>query len=100
MQIVISEHRVDGEFMVSPEGGFRVPDLPVFGIFSGIDDVATDGNEGRVFLIDSRNQGLANGRVSGFRVSRVMEARVSKRNEAKRRRHLLIEDDMIHSAGK
>src|SRR5258707_4538700 len=48
MEIVISQRRVNDNFMLLPKGGFRVPNLPVLPIVAGIDNVAADGYEGRL----------------------------------------------------
>ena len=66
MQIVIAENRIEGNVVLAPDSGFRVPDLPVLGIVAVVNDVPADGDESRILLVDGRNQGVSNGGVCRF----------------------------------
>jgi len=99
-QVVVAEDGVDTDFVLAPERSFRVPDLPVLGNVSRVNDVPTDGNEGGVFLIDRCNQGVTNGGIGGFGVGGVMEARVPKGDKMEGGWHIQFQRDMTGSFGR
>ena len=83
LEIVVSEDRVDGNIVITPDFSFSVIDGPIVGAVSGVDNVSFDGDERRMFLIDRGDKGLAHGGVSGLCFGRIVEASVTEGDKAK-----------------
>src|SRR5246127_737679 len=95
MEIVISQGGINDVFMGLPKGVFQIPTLPVLRIVPGIDNIATDGDESRLLLINGLHQSLPYDGVRRFRVRGIVESRIPEGNESKlsghiQRKHLVI----------
>src|SRR5271167_3999524 len=80
---MVAQRRVDWDFLVAPNAGFAVPDLPVVGIVAVVDDVAREANKGRVDVGNGLHQCDAHWRIRRLCIFGIMEARVSVSREAK-----------------
>jgi len=84
MEIVISQGGINGNSMFLPSRGFRVPNLPVLRIVAGIDNIATDGDEGWFVFVNGLHQSLPDNCIRYFRVRGIVKSGIPKRNESKR----------------
>lgn len=99
LEIVISEGGINGNAVITPGFRFRIVDGPIVGIFAGINDVATNRNEGRVLAIDGGDESLTNATVGRLRVGGIVEASVTKSDKTKIERDLKFQGHVIHGIG-
>ena len=85
MQIMVPEGRINRNRFVAPDARFFVPDVPVIGIDSVVDDIARETYEGRVGIRDRLDQGNSYGRIRCLCIFRVVKASVTVRDEVEGR---------------
>lgn len=88
MKIVISQRGIYGNLMLSPGSSFGIPNLPIFRILAGVNNVATDGYERRLFIVNGLHQSLPDDGIRRFRIRGIVKSRIAKRNESKWTGHI------------
>ena len=84
VHFVVADGGENGNIFVAPDGGFFVKDFPVVFVGALVDDVASEADECGMGAGDGVDQRPAHGRTGGVGVARIVEARVSVGDEAKR----------------
>src|SRR5215510_3733309 len=90
---MVSERWIDGDSFPSPDSGFTVVHLPVFGFVAVVGDVAAKSDKVGVGIGDGADELLANLGIGGGGVGRVSKSSVPVCDEAARRVRLYSDVD-------
>jgi len=77
VHIMISQRRIDGNFLVAPDAGFAVPDFPIVYVIAVVNDISGEANESGVGRCNGLDKSDADFRISGLLVAGVVETRVA-----------------------
>src|SRR5580693_6706063 len=95
MKVMVPDCRVDWNFVLLPERGFRIPDLPIFNVVAVVHNVTADGNESGMLFVNSCDKGVAHGGIGGFSVGWIVETSITKSDETIGIRDRQLQSNMV-----